>query len=279
MTSARIVERPELADEELNALFSSAWEHHERRSFSTELARSLTYFGAYQDTKLVGFVNVAWDGGAHAFLLDPTVLPDCRRQGIGTALVRAATKAASLLGAEWLHVDYVPLLEPSYLASGFTPSRAGILRLPGAHNVAAVSAVSATAIAYRTGPAAVTVPSFLELARRVWQRELDAGRTAAALAATRNIGAWIGGRLIGSVRVLSDGYVFSTVPELMVDPDYRHRGVGSELMHRALRSAPGGRLFFGAQSGNEGFFERIGFVRGPTGFVGKVEDLPHPAAG
>jgi predicted N-acetyltransferase YhbS len=44
-------------------------------------------------------------------------------------------------------------------------------------------------------------------------------------------------------------------------PEYRRQGIGRELMHRALALAPGGRLFFGAQFGNEGFFERIGFVR------------------
>jgi GNAT superfamily N-acetyltransferase len=85
---------------------------------------------------------------------------------------------------------------------------------------------------------------------------------------TINIGAWVGDRLVGSVRVLSDGYFFNTVPELMVDPDYQRRGIGRELMHRALDLSPGGRLFFGAQPGNEEFFERAGFKRGPVGFVG-----------
>lgn len=54
---------------------------------------------------------------------------------------------------------------------------------------------------------------------------------------------------------LTDGYFFATVPELMVDPEYQRRGIGP-LMRRALDAAPGGRLFFGAQAGNEEFFER-----------------------
>lgn len=128
-------------------------------------------------------------------------------------------------------------------------------------------------VEYRSGVAAVTVPAFLELARRVWHREFEAGRTAAAIALTQNVGAWTDGQLIWAVRVLSDGYFFSTVPEVMVDPDYRRRGIGRELVHRALALTPGGRLFLGAQPGNEGFFERVGFVRGPTGFVGRLEDI------
>jgi len=273
MISTRIVERPELTDDELNALFSSSWDNHQPRAFRAELARSLTYLAAYQDAKLIGFVNVAWDGGSHAFLLDPTVLPPCRRQGIGSALVQAAAQAAASQGAEWLHVDYEPTLEPFYAWVGFRPSRAGILRLRGRSQAEATSSGADMGIEYRSGVAAVTVLSFLDLARRVWHREFEAGRTAAAIAMTQNVGAWTEGRLIGAVRVLSDGYLFSTVPEVMVDPDYRRRGIGRALMYRALALAPGGRLFFGAQSGNEVFFERIGFVRGPIGFVGRLEDI------
>jgi ribosomal protein S18 acetylase RimI-like enzyme len=72
----------------------------------------------------------------------------------------------------------------------------------------------------------------------VWPREYDTARTTAALQKTINIGAWVGDRLVGSVRVLSDGYFFSTVPEVIVDPEYRRRGIGRELMRHALEVAP-----------------------------------------
>ncbi|TDC74765.1 GNAT family N-acetyltransferase, partial [Streptomyces hainanensis] len=42
------------------------------------------------DGRLVGFVNVAWDGGAHAFLLDTVVASDHRRLGIAARLVAVA---------------------------------------------------------------------------------------------------------------------------------------------------------------------------------------------
>ncbi|NOT44529.1 MAG: GNAT family N-acetyltransferase [Acidobacteria bacterium] len=125
------------------------------------------------------------------------------------------------------------------------------------------------AIEYRTGASALTTEAFIGLARLIWDREYDPARTAAALAATINVGAWSGDRLVGAVRVLSDGYFFSTVPEVMVDPAFRKQGVGQELMRLALDAAPGGVLFLGAQPGNEPFFERAGFRRGPTGYVGR----------
>lgn len=123
-----IVQEPHLTDDELNGLFLASWPGHTSRPFGEVLKRSLAYFGAYQATQLVGFVNVAWDGGVHAFLLDPTVHPDFRRQGIGLALVNAAAGVVAHSGIEWLHVDYEPALESFYRAAGFRPTHAGLLR-------------------------------------------------------------------------------------------------------------------------------------------------------
>ena len=109
--------------------------------------------------------------------------------------------------------------------------------------------------------------AFLDLAQRVWPRAYDAPRAAAALTRTVNVGAWDGARLVGAVRVLTDGYFIATIPEILVDPDYQRRGIGRELMARALAHAPRGRLFFGAQPQSVAFFERLGCRRGPVGFV------------
>jgi len=125
-------------------------------------------------------------------------------------------------------------------------------------------------VEYRSGEAALTVEAFIELAQRIWSREYDRARTAAALKSTINIGAWSGDRLAGSVRVLSDGYFFSTVAEVMVDPGFRRQGIGRELMRRALEVAPGGTLYVGAPPGQEPFVERAGFRRGPIGYVGRL---------
>ncbi len=79
--------------------------------------------------RLIGYVNVAWDGGQHAFLLDTTVDAEFQRRGIATHLVRLVTDAARTRGATWLHVDYEPRLEPFYAACGFRPTKAGLISL------------------------------------------------------------------------------------------------------------------------------------------------------
>ncbi|WP_405495126.1 GNAT family N-acetyltransferase [Streptomyces sp. NBC_00096] len=118
-----------LTDAELNALFAASWPGHRDVPFGPVLARSLTWIAARRDGRLTGYVNLAWDGGAHAFVLDTTVHPDERRQGLGVRLVRAAAEAARDAGAQWLHVDHEPHLGEFYARCGFRPTAAGLLAL------------------------------------------------------------------------------------------------------------------------------------------------------
>ena len=79
---------------------------------------------------LVGFLNVLWDGFAHAWIQDLMVAEAFRRQGIGVALVSEVRSQASAAGCKWLHVDFDDDLRPFYYrACGFTPSSAGLMTL------------------------------------------------------------------------------------------------------------------------------------------------------
>jgi GNAT superfamily N-acetyltransferase len=113
----------------LGELIRAAWKQEPPASFAPVLNRSLAHVCAYADDRLVGYVNVATDGGVHAFLLDTTVHPDFQRRGIGAQLVRRATQAARERGARWLHVDYEARLEPFYRSCGFVPTQAGLIAL------------------------------------------------------------------------------------------------------------------------------------------------------
>ena len=91
---------------------------------------SLGWVTTHADGELVGFVNVAWDGGVHAFVLDTLVAAQARRRGVGVELVGVATREAAAAGCEWLHVDFDEHLRAFYLdACGFTPAPAGLIRL------------------------------------------------------------------------------------------------------------------------------------------------------
>jgi GNAT superfamily N-acetyltransferase len=120
---------PQVTSTELDELFAASWCGHEPRDWTAVLKRSLVYLCAYQEQCLVGFVNVAWDGGVHGFILDTTVHPEMRRRGIGRRLVMRAASEARNRNVEWLHVDFEPHLRGFYEICGFRSTEAGLLNL------------------------------------------------------------------------------------------------------------------------------------------------------
>lgn len=120
---------PAVTNEELNALFADAWEKHKDCDFLPVLSHSLLYVCAFHGKRLIGYVNVAWDGAQHGFILDTTVHKDFRRRGVGIQLVKRAAEAAKKRGVEWLHVDYEPHLEDFYRKCGFRHTNAGLINL------------------------------------------------------------------------------------------------------------------------------------------------------
>ena len=81
--------------------------------------------------RLIGFVNVAWDGGDHAFLLDTKVASAYQHRGIATELVGLAVEHARAAGCEWLHVDFADgeLALLYFDSCGFERTNAGTIRL------------------------------------------------------------------------------------------------------------------------------------------------------
>lgn len=120
---------PAVTNDELNSLFANAWDKHTTWDFLSVLEKSLLFVCAYQGVRLIGYVNVAWDGGQHAFILDTTIAKDFRRQGIGTKLVRYATAATKEYGIDWIHVDFEPHLQSFYEGCGFRHTTAGLINL------------------------------------------------------------------------------------------------------------------------------------------------------
>jgi len=112
----------------LDALFAAAW-GKPKPDYEQVLAQSFTWVTARSGDDLIGFVNVAWDGGVHFFLLDTTVHPRWMRQGIGRRLVEEAIDACRGRG-EWLHVDAnEELMTGFYQRCGFDRTPAGLVDL------------------------------------------------------------------------------------------------------------------------------------------------------
>lgn len=124
--------RGAFGNDELNALHAECFGHPVLGDdWWAQVNRfSLGWVCLRLDGRLAGFVNVAWDGGVHAFLLDTAVTPSLQRRGHATRLVREAVARARAAGCEWLHVDFDPELRGFYLdACGFRPTEAGLVQL------------------------------------------------------------------------------------------------------------------------------------------------------
>jgi GNAT superfamily N-acetyltransferase len=132
MAGQRFEWRGEFDNRELNTLHAEAFAHAilDIDWTSQVKAHSLGWVTARDAGELIGFVNVAWDGDIHAFILDTIVSAKRRRQGIGTQLIAVAEAEARAAGCEWLHVDFEEEYRPFYLdACGFESTPAGLMAL------------------------------------------------------------------------------------------------------------------------------------------------------
>jgi predicted N-acetyltransferase YhbS len=114
---------------------------------------------------------------------------------------------------------------------------------------------------------AVSADDLIELARQSDVDVPDRARLAESLGRTINIGAYDGDRLVGALRLLTDGYEWTVVTDFLVAPAYRRRGIGSALWRRAADRATGRLAMAQIPPGTEGFFRRLEAIPAYDGFV------------
>ena len=91
---------------------------------------------------------------------------------------------------------------------------------------------------YRMDDQALNASIFLSFVNRIWPGEYDMDQTQTALSKTLNITAYDDKVLVGCLRILSDGYYFGTITELLVLPEYQKRGIGSRLLQLSRDNTP-----------------------------------------
>ena len=119
---------------------------------------------------------------------------------------------------------------------------------------------------YKVDDKQLTAADFLSFVNRIWPGDYDEKRTQEALSRTLNVTAYDGEKLVGCLRILTDGYYFGTITELLVLPEYQNKGVGSRLLQLAKANTPT-TLYFGSQPGAEGFYEKNGCKKGMQSYT------------
>lgn len=114
---------------------------------------------------------------------------------------------------------------------------------------------------YKIDDKELSASIFIPFVNKVWQGNYNMERTQSALSKTLNITAYDDKVLVGCLRILSDGYYFGTITELLVLPEYQKQGVGSRLLQLAKDNTPT-MLYFGSQPEAEGFYEKNGCQKG-----------------
>ena len=121
-------------------------------------------------------------------------------------------------------------------------------------------------IEYKVDDKEMNASFFVSFVNQIWQGDYNIERTQAALSKTINITAYDGNVLVGCLRILSDGYYFGTITELLVLPEYQQQGIGSKLLQLAKDNTPT-MLYFGAQPGIEPFYEKNGCQKSLQSYV------------
>ena len=92
--------------------------------------------------------------------------------------------------------------------------------------------------------------------------------------------AYAGTKLVGSGRVVTDGWLHAIIYDVMVLPAYQRRGIGREIMQRLLQKcldAQIGTIQLFCAHGKQAFYEKLGFVVRPDDGPGM--QYRGPAAG
>ena len=121
-------------------------------------------------------------------------------------------------------------------------------------------------IEYKVDDKEMNASFFVSFVNQIWQGDYNIERTQVALSKTINITAYDGNVLVGCLRILSDGYYFGTITELLVLPEYQQQGIGSKLLQLAKDHTPT-MLYFGAQPGIEAFYEKNGCQKSLQSYV------------
>lgn len=98
-----------------------------------------------------------------------------------------------------------------------------------------------------------------------WSNYTDSPETLAAAMAgsAKVVSAWSEEQLVGLARVISDGASIWYLQDILVRPDFHRRGIGRELVRRALEGYGGVRqkvLLTDDEAGQKAFYESLGFM-------------------
>lgn len=87
--------------------------------YKTSLKRSYFYICCYEESKLIGFLDVVSNGTTDAYIQDVMVNPEYQGKGVGTSLMNKAIKKLKEDNIYMISVIFTEALLPFYKKFGF----------------------------------------------------------------------------------------------------------------------------------------------------------------
>ena len=119
---------------------------------------------------------------------------------------------------------------------------------------------------YKINDKELNASVFMSFVNTIWPGDYDIDKTQLALSKTLNITAYDDKTLVACLRILSDGYFFGTITELLVLPQYQRQGIGTKLLHLAKCNTPT-ILYFGAKPEAEEFYKKNGCQKSLQSYI------------
>ncbi len=122
--------------------------------------------------------------------------------------------------------------------------------------------------------ASPSVDDFLQLRQKVGWGELEADLAQKSLNNSLfHVTIYHDQQLIGMGRVVGDGAMYFYIQDVVVDPDFHHQGLGTELMdtiegYLRYTADKGSTIGLLAAQGKESFYARYGYVQRPSNTLG-----------
>ncbi len=113
----------------------------------------------------------------------------------------------------------------------------------------------------------ITPQQYNDIVKSVGWEERKLEQAEAAIKNSVKFVAYADSMPIGLTRVISDGGYHALVADVMVMPQFQGRGIGKNLMSKAvdyLKSRAPMSVTLVSAKGREGFYEQFGFIARPT---------------
>lgn len=120
-------------------------------------------------------------------------------------------------------------------------------------------------IKYLEGYKTAWISQLIGLHNKTEMQRSNADRVGAAFSSSHTvITVWLENHMVGCGRMLSDGHMYSSIFDVVVDPDFQRQGIGREIMTRLLAKTPHACVHLTSTIGNEDFYAKLGFRKHKT---------------